>query len=155
MAKNSKQTIESDLIRELARLLDETGLSEIEYGTDSLSIRVAKQTVASTMSTTPAAAAGSNTAPTQDTAAASEASYADHPGAVKSPMVGVVYTSPDPNSAPFVQIGDQITEGQTLFLIEAMKVFNPIVAPKAGKVVRILVDTETPVEFGEPLAVIE
>ena len=69
MAKNSKQTIESDLIRELARLLDETGLSEIEYGTDSLSIRVAKQTVASTMSTTPAAAAGSITAPTQDTAA--------------------------------------------------------------------------------------
>ena len=70
-------------------------------------------------------------------------------------MVGVVYTSPDPNSAPFVQIGDQVTEGQTLFLIEAMKVFNPIVAPKAGKVARILVDTETPVEFGEPLAVIE
>ena len=102
MAKNSKQTIESDLIRELAGLLDETGLSEIEYGTDSLSIRVAKQTVASTMSTTPAAAAGSITAPTQDIAAASEASYADHPGAVKSPMVGVVYTSPDPNSAPFV-----------------------------------------------------
>ena len=155
MAKNSKQTIESDLIRELAGLLDETGLSEIEYGTDSLSIRVAKQTVASTMSTTPAAAAGSITAPTQDTAAASEASYADHPDAVTSPMVGVVYTAPDPNSAPFVQIGDQITEGQTLFLIEAMKVFNPIVAPKAGKVVRILVDTETPVEFGEPLAVIE
>ena len=74
MAKNSRQTIESDLIRELARLLDETGLSEIEYGTDSLSIRVAKQTVASTTSTTPAAAAGSITAPTQDTAAASEAS---------------------------------------------------------------------------------
>ena len=155
MAKSSKPKIESDLIRELAGLLDETGLSEIEYGTDSLSIRVAKQTVVSTMSTTPAKAADSITAPTQDTAAKNEASYADHPDAVTSPMVGVVYTAPDPNSAPFVQIGDQVTEGQTLFLIEAMKVFNPIVAPKAGKVARILVDTETPVEFGEPLAVIE
>ena len=155
MAKSSKPTIETDLIRELAGLLDETGLSEIEYGTDSLRIRVVKQTVASTMSTTPTAAGGSITAPTQDTATASETSYADHPDAVTSPMVGVVYTSPDPNSAPFVQIGDQVTEGQTLFLIEAMKVFNPIVAPKAGKVALILVDTETPVEFGEPLAVLE
>ena len=155
MAKSSKLTIESDLIRELAGLLDETGLSEIEYGTDSLSIRVAKHTVASPMSTIPAAAAGSLTAPTQDTAAVSEASYADNPDAVTSPMVGVVYLAPDPNSAPFVQIGDQVTQGQTLFLIEAMKVFNPIVAPKAGKVTRILVDSETPVEFGEPLAVIE
>ena len=157
MAKNSKPTIETDLVRELAGLLDETGLSEIEYGTDVLSIRVAKHAAASTVSVAPAAApvAGPIAAPKQDAPVADEASYADHPGAVTSPMVGVVYTAPDPNSAPFVQVGDQVTKDQTLFLIEAMKVFNPIAAPKAGKVVLILVDSETPVEFGEPLAVIE
>ena len=157
MAKNLKPTIESDLVRELAGLLDETGLSEIEYGTDGLSIRVAKHAVASAVSLAPAAApvAASIAAPKQDAPVADEASYAGHPGAVTSPMVGVVYTAPDPNSAPFVQVGDQVTKDQTLFLIEAMKVFNPIAAPKAGKVVLILVDSETPVEFGEPLAVIE
>ena len=157
MAKNSKPTIECDLVRELAGLLDEIGLSEIEYGTDGLSIRVAKHVVASTNNVdfTAAPAGGLFAPPTQEVPAADEVSYADHPGAVTSPMVGVVYTAPDPNSAPFVQVDDQVTEGQTLFLIEAMKVFNPIAAPKAGKVVRILVDSETPVEFGEPLAVIE
>ena len=151
MASKSKPTIELDLVRELAKLLDEARLSEIEYGTDGLKIRVAKHAATS--------AAGPPTgpiaAPQQDAPAADETSYADHPDAVTSPMVGVVYTAPDPNSAPFVQMGDQVIEGQTLFLIEAMKVFNPIVAPKAGKVVLILVDSETPVEFGEPLAVIE
>ena len=155
MAKNLKPTIETDLVRELAGLLDETGLSEIEYGTDGLSIRVVKHAIPSNMSVAPAPVTGLIAAPTQDAPAADEASYADHPGAVTSPMVGVVYTAPDPNSAPFVQVGDQVTKDQTMFLIEAMKVFNPIAAPKAGKVVLILVDSETPVEFGEPLAVIE
>ena len=157
MAKNLKPTIESHLVRELAGLLDETGLSEIEYGTDGLSIRVAKHSVASTVGVSHAAAplAGPIPAPNQGAPVAGEASYTDHPGAVTSPMVGVVYTAPDPNSAPFVQVGDQVAKDQTLFLIEAMKVFNPIAAPKAGKVVLILVDSETPVEFGEPLAVIE
>ena len=155
MAKSLKPTIDPDVIRNLAALLDETGLSEIEYGTDGLSVRVAKHAVASTVSAAPIAAAGSIATPTQDALVADETSYADHPDAVTSPMVGVIYAAPDPNSAPFVQAGDQVTEGQTLFLIEAMKVFNPIAAPKAGKVTRILVDSETPVEFGEPLAVIE
>ena len=157
MAKNSKPTIESDLVRELAGLLDETGLSEIEYGTDGLSIRVAKHAVASTVSLNPAAVPVEVpiAAPKQGAPVANETSYVDHPGAVTSPMVGVVYTAPDPNSAPFVQVGDQVSKDQTMFLIEAMKVFNPIAAPKAGKVVLILVDSETPVEFGEPLAVIE
>ncbi len=155
MAKISKPKIDPDLVRELATLLDETGLSEIEYGTDGFSIRVAKHVAASTVSAAPVAAAGSIAVPTQDVLVPNEASYADHPDAVKSPMVGVVYSAPDPNSTPFVQVGDQVTEGQTLFLIEAMKVFNPIAAPKAGKITRILVDSETPVEFGEPLAVIE
>ena len=151
MASKSKPTIELDLVRELAKLLDEARLSEIEYGTDGLRIRIAKHAAASAG----APSTGPIAAPPQDAPAADETSYADHPDAVTSPMVGVVYTAPDPNSAPFVQMGDQVIEGQTLFLIEAMKVFNPIVAPKAGKVVLILVDSETPVEFGEPLAVIE
>ena len=151
MASKSKPTIELDLVRELAKLLDEARLSEIEYGADGLRIRVAKHAATSAA----APPTGSIAAPPQDAPAADETSYADHPDAVTSPMVGVVYTAPDPNSAPFVQMGDQVIEGQTLFLIEAMKVFNPIVAPKAGKVVLILVDSETPVEFGEPLAVIE
>ena len=155
MAKSTKTAIEADLVRELAGLLDETGLSEIEYGKDGLNIRVAKHVTAAavTPSLAPAAAPAANAAAAP--AAPEETSYADHPGAVTSPMVGVVYTSPDPNSAPFVQVGDEVTEGQTLFLIEAMKVFNPIAAPKAGKVTRVLVDSETPVEFGEPLAIVE
>ena len=155
MAKSSKPKIDPDLVRELAALLDETGLSEIEYGTDGSSIRVARHVAASTARVAPVAATGSIAVPPQDALVVAETSYADHPDAVTSPMVGVVYAAPDPNSAPFVRVGDQVTEGQTLFLIEAMKVFNPIAAPKAGKVALILVDSETPVEFGEPLAVIE
>lgn len=152
MAKSPKTAIEADLIRELAGLLDETGLSEIEYGKDGLNIRVAKHVAAAAApapAAAPAAASVAAPAPAEDT------SHADHPDALTSPMVGVVYTSPDPDSAPFVQVGDEVAEGQTLFLIEAMKVFNPIAAPKAGRVTRIFVDSETPVEFGEPLAVIE
>ena len=157
MAKSSKPTIEFDLVRKLAGLLNETGLSEIEYGTEGLSIRVTKHTTTSNVNVTPSTASsvGPIAAQMQNAPAADEACLADHPGTVASPMVGVVYTAPDPNSAPFVNIGDQVTEGQTIFLIEAMKVFNPIVAPKAGKILHILVDSETPVEFGEPLAVIE
>ncbi|HEC14773.1 MAG TPA: acetyl-CoA carboxylase biotin carboxyl carrier protein, partial [Rhodospirillales bacterium] len=78
-----------------------------------------------------------------------------HPGVVVSPMVGMAYTSPDPDTPPYVKVGDQVSEGDTLLLIEAMKVFNPIKAPRAGKVTRILIDTGTPVEFGEPLLIIE
>ena len=156
MAKSPKSTIDEDLVRQLAGLLDETGLTEIEYGNDGLSIRVAKH-AQSTLAAAPAASGPIPATPTEAASAAApeESSYADHPGAVTSPMVGVVYTAPDPNATPFVQVGDEVSEGQTLFLIEAMKVFNPIAAPKAGKVTRILVDSETPVEFGEPLAVIE
>ena len=157
MAKTSKSIIEENLIRTLANLLEETGLSEIEYGKDGLSIRVAKPVM-----TSPAAKELTRepsikpdlTVHAEDVNV-DEKSMLDHPGAVKSPMVGVIYTAPEPNAPPFVRPGEQVSEGQTLFLIEAMKVFNPILAPKTGKIIRILVDSEMPVEFGEPLAIIE
>ncbi len=144
----SSQTIDEDLVRKLAKLLEETGLSEIEYGLGYLCIRVAK----------PAApqghAAASAPAPSAP-AAATDTRPSNHPGAVNAPMVGVAYTSPEPGSPPFVQVGDEVKEGQTIFLIEAMKVFNPISAPKSGKVTRVFIDNETPVEYGETLAIIE
>ncbi len=157
MVKTSKSTIESDLIRTLASILEETGLSEIEYGKDGLNIRVVRPVIPPAAALEPALVSNSmpDTRPSSEKLPADELSLIDHPGAVISPMVGVIYTSPDPNSAPFAVPGDLVSEGQTLFLIEAMKVFNPITAPKAGKLTRILVDSEMPVEFGEPLALIE
>ena len=141
--KTQKTVIDEDLVRQLAALLDETGLNEIEYANDGLTVRVVKNAGAAPFVTAPAPA---ETAP---------ASRSDHLGAITSPMVGVVDTSADPHSPPFVKIGDEVSEGQTLVLIEAMKVFNPIVAPNAGKVTQILVANGTPVEFGEPLVIIE
>ena len=153
MAEKStkKSKIDEDLVRQLAALLDETGLSEIEYGTDDLHLRVAKGGVA--MAAAPAPAAASKA---EATAAPEEAdSPADHPGVVVSPMVGTAYIAADPESPPFVKVGDTVSEGDTLVLIEAMKVFNPIKAAKGGKVTRIFIDSGTPVEFGEPLLIIE
>lgn len=141
----------SELVRELAELLNDTGLSEIEYGQDDWHVRVAKNvTVNATAAPAPVAVAAA--APAGAPAAGDDA---NHPGAVPSPMVGVAYLSPDPDSPQFVNVGDSVAEGATLCLIEAMKVFNPIHAPKAGKVTRILVNSGSPVEFGDPLFIIE
>jgi len=154
MAKSPKPQIDEDLIRKLAELLDETGLTEIEYGSGDTKVRVAKNNMASVgtvVAQQPTAAPESQlTSATPEPAAA-----ADHPGTVTSPMVGVVYTSPDPSTPAFVKVGDEVSEGQTLLLIEAMKVFNPITAPSAGKVTKILISNGSPVEFGEPLIIIE
>lgn len=144
----SSQTIDEDLVRKLAKLLEETGLSEIEYGLGDLCIRVAKHAAPQVHAV---ASAPAPSAP----AAATDTRPSNHPGAVNAPMVGVAYTSPEPGSPPFVQVGDEVKEGQTIFLIEAMKVFNPISAPKSGKVTRVFIDNETPVEYGETLAIIE
>lgn len=148
--------MKSELVRELADVLNDTGLTEIEFSQDDWHIRVAKNV---TVNAAPAAAAPS-VAPAVAPAApveapVQEADAASHPGAVTSPMVGVAYLSPDPDSPQFVNVGDSVTEGQTLCLVEAMKVFNPIHAPKAGKVSRVLVNSGSPVEFGEPLFIIE
>ncbi|CCQ73224.1 acetyl-CoA carboxylase biotin carboxyl carrier protein subunit [Magnetospira sp. QH-2] len=149
--KTQKPVIEAEMIRALAELLDETGLTEIEYGTESIQVRVARQvTAAATVAAPVAAAQASGAAP-----AAVADDPGDHPGALRSPMVGVVYTAPEPGAEAFIRVGDTVTEGQTILLIEAMKVFNPIPAPKSGKISRILVSSGAPVEFNEPLLIIE
>ncbi len=154
MPKSRKKAdVDEDLVRKLANLLEETGLTEIEYGTKDWHLRVVRGRSPSTGGTgaNPAAAT------VVETAGAAEGVErdADHPGVVSAPMVGVVYTAPEPGEPPFINVGDTVAEGQTLLLIEAMKVFNPITAPRAGKVARILIGSGTPVEFGEPLLIIE
>lgn len=147
------KSIDSELVRSLAHLLDETNLTEIEYDTGSVRIRVARQGLPMAVHhAVPAAVPAVAAAPVAQQAATDDAS---HPGAVTSPMVGVSYLAPEPGAAKFVEVGQTVSEGQTLMLIEAMKTFNPIRAPRAGKLVRFLVTDGQPVEFGEPLAIIE
>jgi len=147
----SKFNIDNDAIRQLAELLDDTNLTEIEVAAGDNRIRVARQgtMVAAAPAVAPAAPAAS--AP----AVAAPSDAASHPGAVKSPMVGVVYFAPEPGAAPFISIGASIAEGQTLMLIEAMKTFNPIRAPKSGKITQIIATDGHPVEYDEPLVIIE
>ncbi|THD61907.1 acetyl-CoA carboxylase biotin carboxyl carrier protein [Phenylobacterium sp.] len=148
--------IDARLVRRLADILTETGLSEIEVEHSGLKIRVAKTLTAAPM--TYAAAPAPVAAPP----AAPQAAVGVEPAVparasgdeVKSPMVGSVYLQPEPGADPFVKVGDTVAAGQTLMIIEAMKTMNPIPAPKAGKIVAILVEDGQPVEFGEPLAVI-
>ncbi|MCC9625506.1 acetyl-CoA carboxylase biotin carboxyl carrier protein [Thalassospira sp. MA62] len=149
----SKFNIDNDAIRQLAELLDDTNLTEIEVAAGDNRIRVARQ--GAMVAAAPAAAP---VAPAAAPAAAAPAAPADagaHPGAVKSPMVGVVYFAPEPGAAPFISVGSSVSEGQTLMLIEAMKTFNPIRAPKSGKVTQILATDGHPVEYDEPLIIIE
>jgi acetyl-CoA carboxylase biotin carboxyl carrier protein len=142
--------IDPDTIRALAAVLVETGLTEIEIADKDSRIRVVRGGgVATTV--LPLATA----APALPVAAPVAADMASHPGAVISPMVGVAYFSAEPGSPPFVSIGQQVTAGQTLLLIEAMKTFNQIKAPKAGTVAAILVQSGAPVEYGEVLIVLE
>ena len=145
--------IQAEAVRQLATLLNETGLSEIEYEASGLRIRVAKGGVMvnSTVAAAPVAVAA--VGPT--VASTPVIPAGDHPGTVKSPMVGVAYLSAEPTSPPFVQVGQSITEGQTILLIEAMKTFNPVRAPRSGTLIALLVSDTQPVEFGEPLAIIE
>lgn len=154
MNETPKNEIDEDVVRQLTRLLEENGLTEIEYGRDGWHIRVARGEAGSHQ-----VSSGRTDGQTRASATAGKtidaAAEIDHSNAITSPMVGVVYTSPDADAPPFVKAGDEVNEGQTLLLIEAMKVFNPITAPKAGKVIRILVTNGSPVEFGEPLIVLE
>src|SRR6188768_345577 len=153
-ADKSAANLKSDdsaLIRELALLLDETSLTEIEIERAGLRVRVARNvTVSAAMPAgfqpAPAAAAGG---------AAAGADPAKHPGAVPSPMVGTAYWSPEPGAKPFIEVGSKVSAGQTLLIIEAMKTMNQIPSPRAGTVTQILVEDGQPVEFGEPLVIIE
>ena len=146
-----------ELIRELAALLDETGLTEIEIGEGERRVRVARSLAPqAAFATVPGAGATSSapvTAPIEEPLAAVPDSA--HPGAVNSPMVGVVYLGPEPGAPQFVSVGDTVSEGQTLFIVEAMKTMNPIRAPRGGTITRILVENAVPVEYGEVLLILE
>lgn len=157
MTTHKKDSIDPDLIRQLADILKETELSEIEVEKDDLKIRVARQLTAAPAAVTYAAApAPVAAAPAAAPATADTAPVAAAPkDAVKSPMVGTIYLSPQPGAAAFIKVGDTVKAGQTLLIVEAMKTMNPIPSPKAGVVKEILVSDAQPVEYGEPLVVIE
>jgi acetyl-CoA carboxylase biotin carboxyl carrier protein len=152
----AKPSVDQELIRELAQLLTETGLTEIEIDREGMRVRVARQ-LAPAVAAVPASAAALHSPPASAPphAAAGEDDPGKHPGCVRSPMVGVAYLGPEPSAAPFVTPGARVTQGQTLLIIEAMKTMNHIPAPKAGVVARVLVANSQPVEFGEPLVIIE
>jgi acetyl-CoA carboxylase biotin carboxyl carrier protein len=143
---------EQRLIRQLAELLNDTGLSEIEIEKSGLKVRVARTLNVQSTFAAPAAVAG---APAAAPAAKAPSDPAKHPGAVKSPMVGTAYRSPEPGAPTFIEVGSQVTQGDTLFIIEAMKTMNQIPSPRAGTVTQILVEDGQPVEYGEPLVIIE
>ena len=149
----SDDPVNKDLIRELAALLKETELTEIEVERDGSRIRVARSgapVYANVPHHPPAHAPHAQLAST-----AAAAPGQAHPGTLASPMVGTVYLAPEPGAALFVRVGDQVAEGQTLLIVEAMKTMNPIHAPTGGRVTRILIEDGQPVEFGQPLLVIE
>jgi len=151
MANSKDLIVDGDLVRALASLLQETGLTEIEYTVGERRIRVVRGAPAAavTLAMPGMAAAAMAAAPAAPVAAA------DLPGALKSPMVGTAYLSPQPEAPPFIKVGDTVREGQPLLIIEAMKVMNQIPAPRAGRVTQILVADGTPVEYGQPLLVLE
>ena len=157
-AKTAAASNEASFVRELADILDQAGLAELEYETEAVAIRLSRVTAAAPVAAAPVAAApvaAAAPAAIAEPVAEIPANPADHPGAVKSPMVGTVYTAPEPDAPAFVTEGATITAGQILFIVEAMKVMNPITAPKAGTVVKIFVQNAQPIEFGEALVIVE
>ncbi len=148
----SKMFVDQDVIRDLATLLNETDLSEIEVQDGERKIRVVRN-----LSAAAVPVAVSQAAPATVAAPVVETSVSDkdHPGAVTSPMVGTLYTAADPDSGDFIKVGDKVAAGQTLLIIEAMKVMNQIPAPKGGTITKILVENSQPVEFGDLLVIIE
>jgi acetyl-CoA carboxylase biotin carboxyl carrier protein len=152
MSDQSKDGFPNEaLIRNLANLLNETGLTEIEIEENSLRVRVARTLTVNAQ--VPAQSYLQSAVSPQHGAAPS--SLENHPGVVTSPMVGTAYRAPEPNAGPFVDIGSLVVEGQTLLIVEAMKTMNQIPAPRAGTVVQILIEDGQPVEFGEPLMIVE
>lgn len=153
MSKSPKSIIDRDLIHELTALLDETGLTEIEIEQDGKRVRVAR---AAAISTVPSAAVRMEVAPQPGAkAAVKPIDPSKHPGVVISPMVGTAYAAPEPGGKPFIDIGGKVKAGDTLLIVEAMKTMNQIPAPRAGTVIQVLFEDGQPVEFGEPLVIIE
>jgi acetyl-CoA carboxylase biotin carboxyl carrier protein len=161
MAKSEKQSeprtgasaIDRATILELTELLDETGLTEIEIEQDGRRIRIARGATAPAV-IAPVAAAPVKAAPAPD-ATPAKVDPSKHPGVVTSPMVGTAYTAPEPGAKPYIEVGSRVKVGDTLLIVEAMKTMNQIPAPKAGTVTQILFEDGQPVEFGEPLVIIE
>ena len=156
-AKTAATSNEASFVKELADILDQAGLVELEYETEAVAIRLSRVTAAAPVAAAPVAAVPFATAPAAIAEPVAElpANPADHPGAVKSPMVGTVYTAPEPDAPAFITEGATVTAGQTLLIVKAMKVMNPITAPKAGTVVKIFVQNAQPIEFGEALVIVE
>jgi acetyl-CoA carboxylase biotin carboxyl carrier protein len=150
-----KAPIDHDLIRDLARLLDETGLTEIEYERDGQRVRVARQAQRTTEGAAASAAAPASLAAAVQSLDSPSLDPAKHPGVVTSPMVGTAYRGPEPGSRPFVEVGGRVQTGDTLLIVEAMKTMNQIPSPRGGTIIQILIEDGQPVEFGEPLMIIE
>jgi acetyl-CoA carboxylase biotin carboxyl carrier protein len=153
MAKSPKPIVDRELIHELTRLLDETGLTEIEIEQDGKRVRVARNAAVSSAP----AALRVEVAPPQPAAEipVPPLDLSKHPGVVISPMVGTAYAAPEPGAKPFIDVGSKVKVGDTLLIVEAMKTMNQIPAPRAGTVIQILFEDGQPVEFGEPLVIIE
>lgn len=151
---SSAMQVDAALVRQLAELLDENKLTEIEVQDGERRIRVARTVTVATQAA-PAYAAAPAAAPLASPAAVEAPAVSDNANAIKSPMVGTVYLSSEPGAKPFAGVGDTVSEGQTLVIIEAMKVMNPILATKAGKVSRVCVQNGQPVEYDQPLIVID
>jgi acetyl-CoA carboxylase biotin carboxyl carrier protein len=143
---------EARLVKDLADILDGAGLAELEYETETVAIRLSRVSGAAPVDAVQPVAVA---APASEPAAEALTNPADHQGTVTSPMVGTVYTAPEPDSPAFISEGDSVSQGQTILIVEAMKVMNPITAPKAGTVVKIFVQNAQPVEFGEALVIVE
>lgn len=155
---NQDHGLDAAWIRELAGILEETGLTEIEIEKDTVRLRVSRQGGIAPTVAMPAPVAAAAPAPSAAPAVASApaaASSDDHPGTVRSPMVGTAYLSPSPGADQFIKEGGSVSEGQTIMIVEAMKTMNPIAAPRSGTVTKILVSDSQPVEFDEPLIIIE
>ncbi|HRP10075.1 MAG TPA: acetyl-CoA carboxylase biotin carboxyl carrier protein [Terricaulis sp.] len=157
MSDKKPTNVDPGLVRELASILNDTGLSEIEVEHGELRLRLARTLTVAAPAAPVALAApvAAIAAPAPAAPAPAAADASKHPGAVPSPMVGTAYLSPEPGAPAFIKVGDSVNQGQTLMVVEAMKTFNPIPAPRAGKVTAILVTDAQPVEFGEPLVIIE
>lgn len=151
----TKFIIDGEAVRKLAEILVETDLSEIEYEDNGSKIRVARNLAAVTNYVQPNPTVSQNISVSADTPQPSAKDNANHPGVLKSPMVGTAYLAPEPGANHYTKVGDTVTVGQTVLIIEAMKVMNPIKAPQSGTVTKILVNDAMPVEFGEPLMIIE
>jgi acetyl-CoA carboxylase biotin carboxyl carrier protein len=154
MAK-PRSAIDHDLIRELAKLLEETGLTEIEFEREGQRVRVARRARRPAAAASAAAGAVAVAPPAGRAVDDGPADLTGHPGLVTSPMVGIAYLGPEPGARAYVEIGSRVRAGETLLIVEAMKTMNQIPAPRAGTVTQILIEDGKPVEYGEPLMIVE